>query len=179
MIQYREERPGDVPAREALLDAAFGPGRHRKTCAKLRRGRAPAQGLALVAEHEGTLVGTIRLWHVASASGHDMLLLGPVAVDDAYRCYGIGGALIRLAIEKAAMLGHKAIMLVGDAPYYVRFGFGHDVVAEIALPGPVEIDRVLGIELLPGGLAGATGLLRATGERTKKPAKLARPALAA
>lgn len=174
MIHIRDERPGDVPAREALLDAAFGPARHRKTCAKLRRNRQPAQGLALVAERAGRLVGTIRLWHVRAASGHDMLLLGPLAVAADCRALGVGGALMRRALARARGLGHAAIMLVGDAPYYARFGFAHAPVEALALPGPVEAERVLGLELVPGALAGASGMLAAAGAKPRQPARAGR-----
>ena len=76
----RAERASDVAAREALLDASFGEGRHARTCQRLRDGRAPAEGLAFTAVHEGRVVGTVRLWHV-SAGGIPALVLGPLAVD--------------------------------------------------------------------------------------------------
>jgi len=172
MISYRDESPGDVAGREALLDSAFGPARHRKTSERLRRGRLPADGLALVAEDATRrLVGTVRLWHVEAASNHAMLLLGPLAVDAAVRNEGVGAGLMRRAIARAVELGHKAVILVGDAPYYARFGFDHVPVAAIALPGPVDIHRVLGLELAPGALAGAAGLIRATGAKSRRPTR--------
>src|SRR5881398_726151 len=89
----RAERAVDVAMREALLDASFGENRHGRTCQRLRDGRAPAAGLALSAVREGTLVGTVRLWHV-SAGGRPALVLGPLAVDPACRELGIGAALV-------------------------------------------------------------------------------------
>ncbi len=77
----RAERASDAVAREALLDACFGPNRQMRTCQRLRDGRAPAEGLALSAVREGQLVGTVRLWHV-SAGGIPALMLGPLAVED-------------------------------------------------------------------------------------------------
>lgn len=166
MIRIREELPGDVPGREALLDAAFGPARHRKTCNRLRRARLPAEGLALVAETpDDRLIATVRLWHVAAASGHAMLLLGPLAVDASCRTAGIGAALMRHAIAKARAAGHGAIMLVGDPAYYSRFGFAHAPVARLRLPGPVAAERLLGLELVPGALEGAAGMVQPTGAR--------------
>src|SRR5262250_2785555 len=85
----RAEKASDVVAREALLDSCFGENRHARTCQRLRDGRAPAEGLALSAVVRGRLVGTLRLWHV-SAGGIPALLLGPLAVDSAYRKLGIG-----------------------------------------------------------------------------------------
>src|SRR5215469_15572799 len=83
----RAERTSDVVAREALLDACFGDNRHTRTCQRLRDGRAPAEGLALSAVARGRLVGTVRLWHV-SAGGTRALVLGPLAVDSAFRSKG-------------------------------------------------------------------------------------------
>src|SRR5215831_5911752 len=96
----RAERTSDVVAREALLDACFGESRHQRTCQRLRDGRAPAEGLALAAVRGGQLVGTVRLWHV-SAGGIPALVLGPLAVDSAYRKHGVGAALMVHAIAAA------------------------------------------------------------------------------
>src|ERR1700743_1848865 len=89
----RAERASDVVAREALLDACFGDNRHTRTCQRLRDGRAPAEGLGFSAVVRGRLVGTVRLWHV-SAGGIPPLVLGPLAVVDAYRKLGVGAALM-------------------------------------------------------------------------------------
>jgi predicted N-acetyltransferase YhbS len=156
------ERIGDAEAREALLDRAFGPARFRKTCHKLRVGRLPARGLALVARVDGIMVGTVRLWHV-NAGGIAALMLGPLAVEDRYRCYGVGARLMVEAIARAKALGHEAILLVGDAPYYERFGFARRHTLTLRMPGPVEEARFLGLELSPGVFAAAKGLVRATG----------------
>ena len=120
----RDETLADVARREALLDAAFGPARFAKTCERLREGRRPADGLALTAEDAtGRLVGTVRLWHVDLGSAGAGLMLGPIAVAAEARSLGVGAALMRAAVARAARLGHRAIVLVGDAPWYARFGF--------------------------------------------------------
>ena len=118
----RAERASDVVAREALLDASFGEGRHARTCQRLRDGRMPAEGLAFSAVHEGRLVGTVRLWHV-SAGGIPALVLGPLAVDASCRSLGVGAALMEHALAAAKARGHGAVILRGDAAYYSRFGF--------------------------------------------------------
>ena len=118
----RAERASDLVAREALLDACFGVNRQLRTCQRLRDGRAPAVGLALSAVREGRLVGTVQLWHV-SAGGVPALMLGPLAVDEASRTLGVGAALMARALETARQRGHGAVILLGDAPYYARFGF--------------------------------------------------------
>ncbi|WP_256807273.1 GNAT family N-acetyltransferase [Bradyrhizobium sp. Bra64] len=163
----RAERAADVAAREALLDACFGENRHGRTCQRLRDGRAPAAGLALSAVREGTLVGTVRLWHV-SAGGRPALVLGPLAVDPACREFGIGAALMQQALAAARARGHAAVILLGDASYYARFGFSGEKTAELSLPGPFERDRLLALEFTGGALDGAEGMIIPTGAPLSK-----------
>ena len=158
----RAERASDVVAREALLDACFGVNRHTRTCQRLRDGRAPAEGLALSVVRQGRLVGTVRLWHV-SAGGKPALVLGPLAVDADCRALGIGAALMAHALQAAEQRGHGAVILLGDAPYYARFGFSAAKTAELSLPGPFERDRLLGLELREGALDGAWGMIASEG----------------
>ncbi|MFO0996378.1 MAG: N-acetyltransferase [Alphaproteobacteria bacterium] len=154
-----DEREEHATAVERLLDVAYGPSRHRKTSQRLRKGRPPERGLSLVAFAGGQLVGTIRFWTV-SAGGRRALLLGPLAVDPAHWSQGIGGALVEEALKRAAEAGEDAVLLVGDAPYYGRFGFTKELTRELWLPGPVERDRFLALELKPGALQGARGAVR-------------------
>jgi predicted N-acetyltransferase YhbS len=158
----RSERASDVVAREALLDACFGANRHTRTCQRLRDGRAPAEGLALSAVSRGRLVGTVRLWHV-SAGGMHALVLGPLAVDPSCRKLGVGTALMNHALAAAKAHGHGAVILLGDAPYYARFGFAGRTTGGLSLPGPFERDRLLGLELRQGALDGARGMIAPTG----------------
>jgi predicted N-acetyltransferase YhbS len=162
--RMRDESPRDVRAREALLDEALGSGRLLKTCERLRTGRLPAKGLALLATKSERLVGSIRLWNIR-AGARPALLLGPLGVAADCRSQGIGARLIAEALFRAVCQGHSAILLVGDAPYYGRFGFEKRLVRGLRMPGPVELDRFLGLELVPGALADAEGLVVATGAR--------------
>jgi predicted N-acetyltransferase YhbS len=163
------ESAADVAAREALLDRAMGPGRKRKSSEKLRRGRLPAEGLGFVARDAcGAVVGTVRLWDVRLGEcGGRALLLGPLAVNPSVKATGIGSALMRHAIAEARRLGHCAILLVGDAPYYARFGFSADKTGNLAMPGPYERHRFLALELVEGALDGAAGVLRAAGRKLR------------
>ncbi|GGE25215.1 N-acetyltransferase [Aureimonas endophytica] len=160
-----DELATDAPAREALLDAAMGPARRRKSSEAIRRGRLPAEGLAFVARDEaGGLLGTVRLWNVALGErAMPALLLGPLAVAKACEGLGLGSRLMRRAVAEAAWRGHRAILLVGDPDYYERFGFAARPAAGLAMPGPFERHRLLGLELRDGGLGGAEGLIRPTG----------------
>jgi predicted N-acetyltransferase YhbS len=103
-------------------------------------------------------------------------VLGPLAVDSSCRELGLGGALMRAALDEATALGHGTVILLGDAAYYTRFGFSADKMAGLALPGPFERDRLLGLELIDGALDDAAGLIVATGALAK-PASAARPRL--
>ena len=158
----RAEKASDVVARETLLDACFGENRHLRTCQRLRDGRAPAEGLAFSAMAEGRLVGTLRLWHV-SAGGIPALVLGPLAVEASSRELGVGTALMDHALAAATARGHSAVILLGDGPYYARFGFSTENTTELSLPGPFERDRLLGLELVAGALDGARGMIVPTG----------------
>ena len=169
MVTIREEAFRDAAAREALLDLAYGDVRFTKTSQRLREGRLPADGLSLVAVERGRIVGTVRLWHVTAGPGCAALLLGPLAVDPAARNRGIGSTLVRRAIARARLAGHRAILLVGDAPYYGRFGFAAEKTGALWMPGRFERDRLLALELKPDALAGARGMIAATGEFAPAP----------
>ncbi|MGL6183339.1 MAG: GNAT family N-acetyltransferase, partial [Aestuariivirga sp.] len=113
MVKIRPELAADRPQREALLDRAFGRNRHRKTSARLRDSRLPAEDLAFSAtDAKGRLIGTVRLWHVMAGSAGPALLLGPLAVDARHQKRGIGSALMQLAIAEARTQGHQAVILV-------------------------------------------------------------------
>jgi predicted N-acetyltransferase YhbS len=173
----RAERGQDVAAREALLDACFGANRHTRTCQRLRDRRAPAEGLALSAVRQAgqhRLVGTLRLWHV-SAGGVAALVLGPLAVDPDCRGFGIGAELIHHALTRAKARGHGAVILLGDPPYYGRFGFSALKTGALSLPGPFERDRLLALELRAGALDGAAGMIAPSGDLAKTRAPRAMP----
>jgi predicted N-acetyltransferase YhbS len=169
MITIREETFHDVEAREALLDTCFGPARFQKTCERLREGRMPADGLSLVIDRDDEIIGTVRLWHVSAGPNRPALMLGPIAIDPSVQSLGLGGKLMREALARAAARGHKAVLLVGDAPYYERFGFSLEKTGSLWLPGPYERNRFLALELEAGSLDGARGLVSATGAFEEKP----------
>jgi predicted N-acetyltransferase YhbS len=169
MVTIREEKFADVAAREALLDEACGAVRFTKSSERLREGRLAADGLSLVATDHGRIVGTVRLWNITAGPGRPAVLLGPLAVHPGYRNRGIGTTLMRRAIARARLAGHGAILLVGDAPYYGRFGFSAVATGGLWMPGRFERDRLLALELKPGTLEGARGLIGATGRFAPAP----------
>ena len=100
-------------------------------------------------------------------------MLGPLAVEASSRQLGVGAALMDHALAAAKARGHRAVILLGDAPYYARFGFSAAKTGELSLPGPFERDRLLGLELREGALDGAWGMIaadrRAAAENQGKP----------
>jgi predicted N-acetyltransferase YhbS len=183
MVMVRQEKTSDAAAREALLDLAYGPARFEKPSQRLRRGRAPARGLSFVAQDNnaennaagGAIVGTVRLWDVTAGIGRPALLLGPLAVHPDHRSRGIGAALMRHALAAAARRGHGAVLLVGDAAYYGRFGFSPERTETLWLPGLGDGRRLLGCELVPGALVGARGAIATPKPRLPLTAAVAKP----
>ncbi len=166
MVTIRAEISSDVGAREALLNRGFGPARFRKTSEKLRKDRVAAFAFTAFND-KGNVIGTVRLWNIIAGSAGPSLLLGPLAVDAAAQGQGIGATLMNHAIAAAKVEGHDSILLVGDAPYYARFGFSQSLTRSLHLPGPVDRARFLGLELTEQALDGAEGLIAASGEITE------------
>ncbi|MGC1503894.1 MAG: N-acetyltransferase [Sulfitobacter sp.] len=150
--------PSDHWEVEALYDTCFAPGREALSSYRLRDGIKPVAGLSHVArDADGTLGGAIRYWPVRIREAA-ALLLGPVAVHPTRQGEGLGRALIEESLRHAAPLGWDRVMLVGDAPYYERFGF--TLLRQVEMPPPTNPARVLGRALSPGAWDGVAGKVR-------------------
>lgn len=155
MIRLFEETADDWWEVEALYDLCFAPGREALSSYRLRDGVERVSGLSQVARDElGIVAGAIRFWPVRIGA-HAALLLGPVAVHPTHQGEGLGGSLIRDSLAKAADLGWQRVLLVGDAPYYARFGFVR--LTDVRMPPPTNPDRVLGVALNAGAWENVTG----------------------
>jgi len=154
MIELGPEGPEDLWEVEALYDLCFAPGREALSSYRLREGVAPVADLCLVAREDGIVAGAIRHWPVRVGETC-ALLLGPVAVHPTHQGEGLGGWLIRESVERARARGRARIMLVGDAPYYGRFGFAR--LEGVEMPPPTNPARVLGLALFPGAWDGVSG----------------------
>ncbi|MEJ6394265.1 N-acetyltransferase [Gymnodinialimonas sp. 2305UL16-5] len=151
MYRLAEETPEDRAEVEALYDTAFAPGREALSSYRLRDGVAPIAALCLMMRDDlGILAGAIRFWpvHVGEA---EALLLGPVAVHPTRQGEGLGATLIAEGLDRAQGGAWPRVLLVGDAPYYGRFGFRR--LTGVHMPPPTNPDRVLGY----GDWAGITG----------------------
>lgn len=150
MIQIIPERPGDAAAIETLLNSAFGPKRKRKISYRYRLRLPPAGGLSFVAEVDGVLAGTIRHWPIRingdGGTAHPALLLGPLAVASTHRGHGLGALLMNQGLAAARAAGHDLVILVGDLPYYARFGFVPASSFGITMPYE-KPERVLALPL--------------------------------
>lgn len=159
MFDISAERPGDGAAIEALLDAAFDPGRQAKVSYRYREGVAPAPFSRLVARENDRLVGCIRCWPImVDGADRRALLLGPLAVDAGHRGLGIGAALVGQVLDQAQTRGYRLVFLVGDLGYYQRFGFEPAAPRGFEMPGE-RPERLLVRALLPGALATTAGVL--------------------
>jgi len=155
VIELRPEQSGDWWDVEALYDLCFAPGREALSSYRLRDGIPPVPGLCLVArDSDGTVAGAIRYWPIRIGETA-ALLLGPVAVHPTHQGEGLGALLIEQSLEAAQAAGWERVMLVGDAPYYNRFGFTK--LDEVEMPPPTNPDRVLGRDLAPGAWQGVKG----------------------
>ncbi len=150
-----------TPVIEALLDRAFGPGRLAKSSYRLREGVAPLAALCFVANDDktGAICGSIQYWPVLlkyddGSTPAPALLLGPLAIDPDYQGKGIGQALMAHSLALATEQGHKAVILVGDEPYYAKAGFSRLGAFGLRLPGPFDPNRLLGRNLVEGTLTG-------------------------
>ncbi|CAN1550968.1 COG3153 Predicted acetyltransferase [Caulobacteraceae bacterium] len=159
-ITYRSERPEDAPLITALIDRAFGPGRHAKAADRLREGNRLIADLSFTAWDGKTLVGSVRLWPVA-IGGTPVVFLGPIAVEADLRKHRIGQTLVEMACDASAGAGWRAVLLVGDAPYFGRVGFDAAPAKAVRMPGPVDQRRVLLKALVEGGADGLSGLVAA------------------
>jgi predicted N-acetyltransferase YhbS len=156
--RFTFETPADAPLVDALIARAFGPGRFAKTAERLREGGAPILDLSAIAWTDEVIVGCARMWPVAIGAA-PALMLGPFAVDSAYRSLGLGAALIAQACGAAAAAGHGIVLLVGDEAYFAPLGFAAAPARHATMPGPVDQRRVLIRALVPGAADGVGGLV--------------------
>jgi predicted N-acetyltransferase YhbS len=160
-FQIRNEAEGDETALSQLSAQAFGPGRFARTAYRVREGIPAVASLSLTGWLDGQLVGGVRFTALTIGGEERALLLGPLVVHPAHKGSGFGKALAEEGIARARAQGFRLVVLVGDMPYYGRFGFVQVPRGQITLPGPVDPARLLALEFAPGVLANATGIVQA------------------
>ncbi len=160
----RLQTPDDRAALVGLNEKAFGPGRYARTAYRVREGSAGEPRLSLCAVLDGEIVGSVQFTPIAIGGVSGALLLGPLIAADGHKNQGLGLRLMQEGLKRAAELGYKLVILVGDLDYYARAGFCAIPHGRIVMPGPVDPGRILCAELRPGALEGYCGLVRGLSE---------------
>ena len=160
ILDIRLETDGDDQALSQLSASAFGPGRFTRSAYRVREGVPPVAALCLAGWLDDRLVGGIRFTAVRVGAEENAALLGPLVVDPAAKGNGFGRALLAEGLARANAQGFHLVLLVGDMPYYGRYGFAPVPPGQIVLPGPVDPARLLALELTPGALARAVGQVK-------------------
>jgi predicted N-acetyltransferase YhbS len=157
-VIFLPEQPAHEPEIEAINAEAFGPGRFARAAYRIREGGPHEGALSFVALLGGAVVASVKMTRIAAGEGRG-LMLGPLAVKPEYKNRGIGKHLVKLAVEAAAKSGAPAVILVGDEPYYGPLGFKKIPRGQISMPRPVDLDRLLAVEIEEGAVARLAGMV--------------------
>lgn len=155
------ETPADLAGLLDLHARALGPGRFARTAYRVREGGGGVPSLSFVARAGARLAGAIRFTAVTAGGKPGALLLGPLVVEPDYAGRGCGRKLIVHGLDAARAQGFRLVILVGDEPYYARFGFAPVPYGQVEFPGPADPDRILALELADGALAEFSGRISA------------------
>jgi predicted N-acetyltransferase YhbS len=156
VLSLRPENAADSAIIDKLHERAFGPGRFARSAFRLREGKPPRRELSFVASVGTLIVGSVRLTDITLGTA-PALLLGPLTVDPSFEGRGIGRALVERSLAAARAAGARIALLVGDEPYYARFGFVRIPPGQIIMPGPVDPMRLLWCALQENALEGVSG----------------------
>jgi predicted N-acetyltransferase YhbS len=163
------ESADDDAAIERLHERTFGPGRYARTAFRIREGVGHRLDLSFTARIGTLLVGSVRQSPIR-IGGTKALMLGPLTVEPPFRGHGIGRALIERSLAAAKAAGYRLVVLVGDMPYYGRFGFKPIPKKQATMPGPVDPARLLVVELEQDAFAGVSGAIRPDWDADRSPA---------
>jgi predicted N-acetyltransferase YhbS len=155
-VTYLPELPAHDSEIDTINEEAFGPGRFARAAYKIREGGPHERAMSFVATYDGAVVASVRMTWIAAGEGR-ALLLGPLAVRPAFKNIGIGRKLVAMAVEAARKAGAPSVVLVGDEPYYGPLGFKRIPRGQLSMPRPVDLDRILAVEIKPGAVATLTG----------------------
>ncbi|MBL8583554.1 MAG: N-acetyltransferase [Rhizobiaceae bacterium] len=158
-VLYAPESPAHDTEIDAINEEAFGPGRYTRAAYRIREGGPHDRTLSFVALRDGVVIASVRQTPVVAGKGR-AVLLGPLAVRPAFKNLGIGRRLVAIALEAARAAGWPAVVLVGDEPYYGPLGFRRIPYGQLEMPGPVDQNRLLAVELQPGAVARLQGMMQ-------------------
>jgi predicted N-acetyltransferase YhbS len=158
-LTIRPALPDDIPEISKLHARIFGPGRFTRSAYRVREGKGHLSRFCLVACLGKAIIASIRTTEITVGGKTGAVLLGPIAVDSEHRSLGLGSKLIAAALDAARTGGARLIVLVGDYPYYGRFGFMPVPMGQIVFPGPVDPQRILAYQLDANALIGYRGIV--------------------
>ncbi|MGF7005373.1 GNAT family N-acetyltransferase [Aminobacter sp. BE322] len=173
-VTYLPEAPAHDLEIDEINAEAFGPGRFARAAYKIREGGPHDRSLSFVAMHGGQVIASVRMTPIAAGAGRAQML-GPLAVRPDFKNMGIGRKLVAMALGAAAKAGEPAVVLVGDEPYYGPLGFARIPRGQIEMPRPVDLNRLLAHEIVPGAVAELTGEV-CHADHAKTPHRTAEPA---
>ena len=150
------ESAGDAQAIERLHERTFGPGRFVLSAYRIREHVEHLLDVSFTARIGTLLVGSVRQLPILIGDTR-ALLLGPLTVEPPFRRHGVGRLLMERALKDARAKGHAIVLLVGDEPYYSRVGFKRVEKGRVTMPGPVDYNRLLVVELVEGAFEGVSG----------------------
>ena len=149
----------DAQAIERLHERTFGPGRFVLSAYRLREHVDHLLELSFTARIGTLLVGSVRQLPIC-VGDTPALLLGPLTVEPPFRKRGVGRALLDRALREAKAKDHRLVFLIGDEAYYGRVGFKVVPKGRVAMPGPVDYNRLLVAELTDAAFDGVSGAIR-------------------
>ena len=155
----RLETPADDTAINDLQMTAFGPGARARAAFRVREQAPHDIMLSFVLTDGLEILASVRQTPIVIGKDRG-LLLGPLVVIPQHKGNGFGQALVRQALQSAQAAGEHFVILVGDAPYYGPLGFDQCIGRAVSMPGPVDPDRLLAAEILPGIVGGLSGAVR-------------------
>lgn len=173
-VTYMPEAPAHDLEIDDINAEAFGPGRFTRAAYKIREGGPHDRSLSFVAMHGGQVIASVRMTPIAAGEGRAQML-GPLAVRPDFKNMGIGRKLVAMALAASVKANEPAVILVGDEPYYGPLGFARIPRGQIEMPRPVDLNRLLAHEIVPGAVALLGGEvchadLAKTPQRTPEPA---------
>jgi len=158
--EIRLQSAADVPALKRLNEETFGPGRFARTAYRIREAASPDPRLSLCAVWNGEIIGAVQFTPLTIGEACGALLLGPLIIEKEHANQGYGLRLMLDGLRRAAEVGYKLVILVGDLPYYARAGFAVLPPRRIILPGPVDPARLLYAELTPQAISLYSGSVK-------------------
>jgi putative acetyltransferase len=157
----RPETPADREGIFRTVASAFGSDAEARLVDRLREQADPF--VSLVIDGDPGIAGHVALSPVtiATAQGDSRAMgLAPLAIAPDRQRSGLGGVLVRAALEASRSLGEPVVFVLGHAEYYPRFGFAPAHERGLFYVSDAFASSFFVLELEPGSLAGRRGEVR-------------------